>query len=99
MDAIVASVAPSSLISVGLDIVAQRVYAANSSGNLSYPAGAKYGLVYAVGGINMPSATLFKVGLPGDVKVGVTDVGPTTLSLAPTTFTVIDREVTIVWYG
>lgn len=99
MDAIVASVAPSSLISVGLDIVAQGVYAANSSGNINYPAGAKYGLVYSVVGINMPSATLFKVGLPGDVRVGVSDTGATTISLAPTTFTIFDREVAIVWYG
>lgn len=99
MDAIVASVAPFSLLSVGLDIVAQSTYAGNNSSNITYPTGAKYGLVYSVQGITMQSVVLFKVGLSGDVRVGDPGAGDTTILLAPTTFAVTDRSIAIIWYG
>lgn len=103
MDAILSGSSLSSSVLSGLDIVA-ATHAGGS--NLSYPNGAKYGVVTSVAGMIIPVPVCIKVGISGDIRLcgysgsgGSFKVDSVHITTRPSHYNTNSAAVSITWFG
>lgn len=103
MDAILSGSSLASSVLSGLDIVAATHAGGN---NLSYPNGAKYGVVTSGAGMVIPVPVCIKVGIPGNIRLcGYSGAGESFrvdyvhITTGPSDYNTNSAAVSITWFG
>lgn len=103
MDAILSGSSLASSVLSGLDIVA-ATHAGGS--NLSYPNGAKYGVVTAISGMIIHFPVCIKVGIIGNIRLcgyagsgGSFAVNDTHITTGRSDYSTNSAAVSITWFG
>lgn len=103
MDAILSSSLLASSVLSGLDIV-DATYAGGT--NLSYPNGAKYGVITSVAGMVIPVPVCIKVGISGNIRLcgysgsgGSFAVDSVHIATGKSEYSTNNASVAITWFG